>query len=131
MSYNVTKTDDEWRKELGPKFAVLREAATERPWSGALLDEHREGVFTCAACGAELFKSGAKFDSGSGWPSFFESVNPDAVELKTDSSLGMTRTEVLCANCGSHLGHLFDDAYQTPTGDRYCMNSLSLEFKPE
>jgi peptide-methionine (R)-S-oxide reductase len=131
MSYNVTKTDDEWRKELGPKFAVLREAATERPWSGALLDEHREGVFTCAACGAELFKSGAKFDSGSGWPSFFESVNPDAVELKTDSSLGMSRTEVLCANCGSHLGHLFDDAYQTPTGDRYCMNSLSLEFKPE
>ncbi len=129
MTYNVTKSDQEWREELGSKYSILREAATERPWSGALLDEHREGTYTCAACGAELFKSGAKFDSGSGWPSFFESVNPDAVELKTDKTLGMTRTEVVCANCGSHLGHLFDDAYQTPTGDRYCMNSLSLDFK--
>jgi peptide-methionine (R)-S-oxide reductase len=129
MTYNVTKSDQEWREELGPKYSILREAATERPWSGALLDEHREGTYTCAACGAELFKSGAKFDSGSGWPSFFESVNPDAVELKTDKTLGVTRTEVVCANCGSHLGHLFDDAYQTPTGDRYCMNSLSLDFK--
>jgi peptide-methionine (R)-S-oxide reductase len=128
MTYNVVKTDDEWRKELGPKYPVLREAATERPWSGALLDEKREGTYTCAACGSELFKSGAKFESGSGWPSFFESVNPDAVELKTDRAMGMVRTEVLCANCGSHLGHLFDDAYQTPTGDRYCMNSLSLDF---
>jgi peptide-methionine (R)-S-oxide reductase len=131
MSYNVTKTEDEWRKELGPKYAILREAATERPWTGPLLDEKREGMYVCGACGNPLFKSGAKFDSGSGWPSFFESVNPDAVELKTDKSMGMTRTEVLCANCGSHLGHLFDDAYQTPTGDRYCMNSLSLDFKPE
>ena len=131
MSYNVTKTEDEWRAELGPKYAILRQAATERPWSGALLDEKRGGVYTCGACGAELFKSGAKFDSGSGWPSFFESVNPDAVQLKIDKSLGVTRTEVLCANCGSHLGHLFDDAYDTPTGDRYCMNSLSLDFKPE
>jgi peptide-methionine (R)-S-oxide reductase len=131
MSYNVTKTEAEWRKELGSKYSILREAATERPWSGALLDEKRSGVYTCGACGNELFKSGAKFESGSGWPSFFESVNPDAVQLKTDKTLGMTRTEVLCANCGSHLGHLFDDAYQTPTGDRYCMNSLSLEFKPE
>ncbi len=91
MSYNVTKTEDEWRKELGPKYSILREAATERPWSGALLDEKREGVYTCAACGNELFKSGAKFESGSGWPSFFESVNPDAVELRTDTSLGMQR----------------------------------------
>jgi peptide-methionine (R)-S-oxide reductase len=128
MTYTVVKTEEEWRKQLGPKYAVLREAATERPWSGALLDEKREGVYTCAACGNELFKSGAKFESGSGWPSFFESVNPDAVELKTDRAMGMVRTEVLCANCGSHLGHLFDDAYQTPTGDRYCMNSLSLDF---
>jgi peptide-methionine (R)-S-oxide reductase len=131
MSYNVTKTEDEWRTELGPKYSILREAATERPWSGALLDEKRSGVYTCGACGNELFTSGAKFDSGSGWPSFFESVNPDSVQLKTDTTLGMTRTEVLCANCGSHLGHLFDDAYDTPTGDRYCMNSLSLDFKPE
>lgn len=131
MSYNVTKTEDEWRKELGPRYSILREAATERPWSGALLDEHREGVFACGACGAELFKSDAKFESGSGWPSFFESVDPNAIELKTDTDLGMTRTEILCANCGSHLGHLFDDAPQTPTGDRYCMNSLSLDFKAE
>ncbi|HEY5229556.1 MAG TPA: peptide-methionine (R)-S-oxide reductase MsrB [Galbitalea sp.] len=131
MSYNVTKTEDEWREELGSKYSILREAATERPWSGALLDEKRSGVYTCGACGNELFQSGAKFDSGSGWPSFFESVNPDSVKLNTDTSLGMTRTEVVCANCGSHLGHLFDDAYDTPTGDRYCMNSLSLDFKPE
>jgi peptide-methionine (R)-S-oxide reductase len=131
MAYNVVKSEDEWRKELGDRYSILREAATEQPWSGALLDEHRPGVFTCGACHAELFKADAKFDSGSGWPSFFESVNPDAVELKTDTSLGMVRTEVLCANCGSHLGHLFDDAYQTPTGDRYCMNSLSLDFTPQ
>jgi peptide-methionine (R)-S-oxide reductase len=130
MTYKVEKTDAEWRETLGPvQFQILREAATERPWSGALLDEKRAGVYTCGACGAELFTSGAKFESGSGWPSFFESVNPEAVELVTDTSLGMTRTEVRCATCGSHLGHLFDDAYQTPTGDRYCMNSLSLGFK--
>lgn len=129
MTYKVEKTEQEWRDELGDRYSILREAATERPWSGALLDEKRAGSYTCGACGAELFKSGAKFDSGSGWPSFFESVDPDAVELKTDTTLGMTRTEVLCGTCGSHLGHLFDDAYQTPTGDRYCMNSLSLDFK--
>jgi peptide-methionine (R)-S-oxide reductase len=130
MTYKISKTEDEWRAELGSnQYKVLREAATERPWSGALLDEKRSGVYTCGACGAELFSSGAKFESGSGWPSFFESVNPDAVQLVTDTTLGMTRTEVLCATCGSHLGHLFDDAYQTPTGDRYCMNSLSLDFK--
>ncbi|HEY0261297.1 MAG TPA: peptide-methionine (R)-S-oxide reductase MsrB [Lacisediminihabitans sp.] len=129
-NFKVAKTDAEWREELDPtRYSILREAATERPWSGALLDEKRAGIYTCGACGAELFTSGTKFDSGSGWPSFYESVNPDAVVLHTDTSLGMTRTEVLCANCGSHLGHLFDDAYQTPTGDRYCMNSLSLDFK--
>ncbi|MFP7762060.1 peptide-methionine (R)-S-oxide reductase MsrB [Marisediminicola sp. LYQ134] len=128
----VKKTDAEWRELLDPtRFSILREAATERPWSGALLDEKRAGVYTCGACHAELFPSGTKFDSGSGWPSFYEAVNPDAVKLVTDTSLGMTRTEVQCAACGSHLGHLFDDAYQTPTGDRYCMNSLSLEFKEE
>ena len=128
MTYKIEKTEDEWRAELGDRYSILREAATERPWSGALLDEKRAGTYTCGACGAELFKSGAKFDSGSGWPSFFESVNPDAVELKTDSSLGMVRTEVVCGTCGSHLGHLFDDAPQTPTGDRYCMNSVALSF---
>jgi len=129
MAYEVTRTDSEWRAALDPQeFQVLRHAATERPWSGALLDEHRDGLFRCRACDAPLFKSTAKFDSGSGWPSFFEPVSDDAVELKTDSSLGMSRTEVLCARCGSHLGHLFDDAPQTPTGERYCMNSISLSF---
>jgi peptide-methionine (R)-S-oxide reductase len=128
--YKVDKSEAEWKQELDPtRYSILREAATERPWSGALLDEKRSGVYTCGACGAELFKSDTKFDSGSGWPSFYESVNPDAVKLVTDKSLGMVRTEVQCATCGSHLGHLFDDAYQTPTGDRYCMNSLSLDFK--
>ena len=130
--YEVQKSDAEWRQELDPtRYSILREAATERPWSGALLDEKRAGVYTCGACGAELFPSGTKFDSGSGWPSFYAAVNPDAVRLIADSSLGMVRTEVVCATCGSHLGHLFDDAYQTPTGDRYCMNSLSLDFKEE
>jgi peptide-methionine (R)-S-oxide reductase len=129
MAYKVTKTEDEWRSELGPEqYAVLREAATERAWTGELLNEERAGIYTCAACNAELFKSGTKFDSHCGWPSFYESVRPEAVELIDDSSLGMHRTEVRCANCGSHLGHVFDDGFGTPTGDRYCMNSLSLNF---
>ncbi len=131
MEYNVTKSDEEWRQELSPdQFAVLREAATERPWTGELLDEERAGLYTCAACGSELFKSGTKFDSGCGWPSFYESVRPEAVELIEDSSMGMVRTEVRCASCGSHLGHVFDDGFGTPTGDRYCMNSISLNFTP-
>ncbi|WP_010203562.1 peptide-methionine (R)-S-oxide reductase MsrB [Salinibacterium sp. PAMC 21357] len=128
MTYKVNKTEEQWRDELGLKYSVLREAGTDRPWSGALLDEKREGTYRCGACSAELFKSGTKFDSGSGWPSFYEAINPDAVELREDRSLGMVRTEVLCATCGSHLGHLFDDAHQTPTGDRFCLNSSSLEF---
>ncbi len=129
MAYNVNKSEDEWRAELGPEqYKILREAATERAWSGELLDESRSGFYTCAACNAELFKSGTKFDSHCGWPSFYESVNPEAVELLEDTSLGVVRTEVRCANCGSHLGHVFDDGFGTPTGDRYCMNSLSLGF---
>jgi peptide-methionine (R)-S-oxide reductase len=132
MTYEVAKTDSEWRAALDPnEFKVLRESATERPWSGALLDEHRDGIFRCKACDAPLFASTTKFDSGSGWPSFFEPVSPDAVELKDDSSWGMKRTEVRCARCGSHLGHLFDDAPQTPTGDRFCMNSVSLAFREQ
>ncbi|MFF2271325.1 peptide-methionine (R)-S-oxide reductase MsrB [Agromyces sp. NPDC058136] len=132
MSYPVNKSDAEWRAELGDaQFAVLREAATERPWTGELLDEERAGVYNCAACNAELFKSGTKFDSGCGWPSFYESVRPEAVELIEDRTLGMVRTEVRCANCGSHLGHVFPDGFGTPTGDRYCMNSLALGFTPE
>jgi peptide-methionine (R)-S-oxide reductase len=132
MSFKVEKSDQEWREQLSDnEYKVLRQAATERPWTGALLDEKRAGVYVCKACGAELFRSTTKFDSGSGWPSFFEPISDDAVRLESDNSLGMIRTEVLCANCGSHLGHLFDDAIQTPTGDRYCMNSISLGFEEE
>ncbi|MCS4277513.1 peptide-methionine (R)-S-oxide reductase [Mycetocola sp. BIGb0189] len=132
MNTPVNKSDAEWREELSPEqYQVLREAATERPWTGELLDEERAGLYTCAACGAELFKSGTKFDSGCGWPSFYESVRPEAVKLIEDSSLGMVRTEVRCATCDSHLGHVFDDGFGTPTGDRYCMNSIALNFTAE
>jgi peptide-methionine (R)-S-oxide reductase len=132
MNYKVTKSDEEWRRELNPEeYAVLRQAATERPWTGELLDEKREGVYRCKACGAELFRSEAKFDSHCGWPSFYIPTEQDAVVLLKDSTLGMERVEVRCANCGSHLGHVFDDAPQTPTGDRFCMNSVSLSFEPK
>lgn len=131
MTSEVTKTDAQWREELTEEqYAVLREAGTERPWSGALLDEGRAGLYTCAACGGELFQSGTKFDSHCGWPSFYESVRPEAVTLIEDSTLGMLRTEVRCARCDSHLGHVFPDGVGTPTGDRYCMNSISLDFTP-
>ncbi|GGA62828.1 peptide-methionine (R)-S-oxide reductase [Pseudoclavibacter endophyticus] len=130
--YQVTRNDAEWRELLQPvEFAVLRQAATERPFTGELLDEEREGLYSCRACGNELFKSGTKFDAGCGWPSFYESIRPDAVELLDDDSQGMVRTEVRCAKCGSHLGHVFPDGFGTPTGDRYCMNSVSLTFSPE
>jgi peptide-methionine (R)-S-oxide reductase len=132
MNYEVSKSNDEWKQELDPEsFAVLRQSATERAWTGELLDEKRAGLYTCKGCGNELFKSGTKFDSGCGWPSFYESVRPDAVELIEDTTLGMVRTEVRCAKCGGHLGHVFPDGFGTPTGDRYCMNSLALNFSPE
>lgn len=132
MAYEVSKSDEQWRAELGDQqYRVLREAATERPWTGELLDEDRAGLYTCGGCGAELFRSGTKFDSGCGWPSFYESIRPEAVELLEDTSLGMERTEVRCAACGSHLGHVFPDGFGTPTGDRYCMNSIALNFQPE
>jgi peptide-methionine (R)-S-oxide reductase len=127
----VEKSKDQWREELSPdEYAVLREAATERPWTGALLDEHRTGVYSCRACGNELFRSDTKFESHCGWPSFYDARDTDAVRLLEDRSVGMVRTEVRCAACDSHLGHLFDDAPQTPTGDRYCMNSIALTFEP-
>jgi len=129
MSPNkIIKTDAEWRAQLGDfEFKVLREAETERPWTGELLEEKRAGVYRCRACGAELFKSDTKFDSHCGWPSFFEAEN-DAVTLLEDSTLGMIRVEARCAACDSHLGHVFPDAPQTPTGDRFCINSVSLTF---
>ncbi len=131
MAYRVTKSDQEWQLELEPiEFAVLRQAATERPWTGALLGEDREGTYACRACGAELFRSETKFEAHCGWPSFYSPLAGDAVELVEDRALGMVRTEVRCAACGSHLGHVFDDAPQTPTGDRFCMNSVSLTFTP-
>ena len=132
MTNETTPTDAELREKLtAEEYAVLREAATERAWSGELLDESRAGLYTCKACGNDLFVAGTKFDSGCGWPSFYESVNPDAVTLLADTSLGIERTEVRCAKCDSHLGHVFPDGFGTPTGDRYCMNSLALDFKPE
>jgi peptide-methionine (R)-S-oxide reductase len=127
----VQKSDEQWRAELGPEeYAVLRQAATERPGTGALLEEKRVGVYRCRACGTELFRSETKFESHCGWPSFYDASDSDAVRLIEDRSVGMVRTEVRCATCDSHLGHLFDDAPQTPTGDRYCMNSVALTFEP-
>ncbi len=129
MSPNkIVKTDAEWRAQLGDfEYEVLREAATERPWTGELLEEKREGIYRCRACEAELFRSTTKFDSHCGWPSFFEAEN-DAVTLLEDRTLGMVRVEARCAACDSHLGHVFPDAPQTPTGNRFCINSVSLTF---
>ena len=129
-SYPVQKSEEEWKAELTPEeYAVLRQAGTERPWTGEYNETKTQGVYSCRACGAELFRSDAKFDSHCGWPSFYEPTDKDNVELLEDNSLGMRRVEVRCASCGSHLGHVFDDAPQTPTGDRYCMNSVSLRLE--
>jgi peptide-methionine (R)-S-oxide reductase len=126
--FTVTHTPGEWRQLLGgPRFAVLRQAATEPPYSSPLNREHRRGIFDCAGCGQPLFSSAAKFESHTGWPSFFRAL-PKAVVTKADHSLFMERTEVLCRRCGSHLGHLFEDGPK-PTGLRYCMNGLALRFR--
>ena len=131
MTEKVRKTDEAWRRELdADRYAILRQAATEPPWSGDLLVNHEDGVYRCGACGAELFRSDTKFESGSGWPSFFEPIEEGAVELEEDTSLGMRRIEVRCGTCDSHLGHVFPDG-PAPTGQRYCINSLALDFDPD
>ena len=126
----VHKTEQEWREELSPeRYNVLREAGTEPPFSGEYTYSKEDGMFRCGACGAALFSSDSKFESGTGWPSFTEPAVADAVELEEDRSHFMVRTEALCANCGSHLGHVFDDG-PGPDGQRYCINSLSLDLEP-
>jgi peptide-methionine (R)-S-oxide reductase len=130
--YKVDKTDAEWREQLTPaEYAVLRKSGTEPAFRGEYTDTTTTGVYRCRACDAELFRSDTKFPSHCGWPSFFAPTDTDAVELITDSTMGMTRVEVRCKNCGSHLGHVFHgEGYSNPTDDRYCINSISLTLEP-
>ncbi|GLW52587.1 peptide-methionine (R)-S-oxide reductase MsrB [Kitasatospora phosalacinea] len=132
MSYEVQKSDAEWRAELTPEeYHVLREAGTERPFVGEYTDTKTVGVYSCRACGAELFSSETKFESHCGWPSYYAPLAGDSVEYLEDTSLGMRRVEVRCKKCGSHLGHVFEgEGYDTPTDQRYCINSISLKLEP-
>lgn len=136
MNPTIKKTEEEWKKELTPEqYNVLREKGTEAPFSGAYHAEHGKGIYTCAACGAKLFSSDTKFDSGTGWPSFDQPINRQNIKLREDTSAGMRRTEVICKNCGSHLGHLFNDGPKNlpdgrqATGERFCINSCALKMK--
>lgn len=129
MTDKIKKTDEEWRKALTPEeYKILRQKGTEMAFTGKLLDNKKEGIYVCAGCGNEIFSSETKFDSGSGWPSFFKPLSKDRVDEKTDRSLFMSRTEIMCDKCGGHLGHVFTDGPK-PTGLRYCVNSASLHFK--
>ena len=125
----MKKTREEWRKILTPEeFHVLREKGTEKPFTGKYVDHKKKGVYKCAGCGNELFSSDTKFDSGTGWPSFGAPISEDSLEMKPDKNLGVLRTEVLCSQCGGHLGHVFNDGPE-PTGKRFCINSVALQFK--
>ena len=129
MEQKINKSENEWRIELDPEsYHVLREKGTERAFTGKYYKNKEEGVYVCKGCGTPLFASQTKYDSGSGWPSFYAAIEKGVIETNTDYSHGMIRTEITCANCGGHLGHLFDDG-PNPTGQRYCVNSLSLDFK--
>jgi peptide-methionine (R)-S-oxide reductase len=131
MAYEVTESDEQWRAQLGPdRFAVLRLAATEPPFTGKYAHDKSAGVYRCGACAAALFSSEAKYESGSGWPSFTEPMTSESLELIQDRGHGMVRTEVRCARCGSHLGHVFDDG-PGPTGQRFCMNSIALDLESQ